>query len=524
MYAFTLLTPVRSTMSAPRTTQKLGLQGVLSLVLLAACGGGGHTDGNTHPSVPMPTDTVSGTVRHNGSPVAGARVLLFSTNFNTFQQTAITDVNGGYSFAGLGTSGNVPADWLIWTMKPDFGFYPAVGSGAEVIRCGQNEFLQGYNTGGVGLDVTAIHFVSLPNASLTGADFNAFDHNNAPVTLARTGQTTVYATGDDGGQHKGVAWPGTRFVDHGDGTVTDQLTGLIWLKNAATCTPTTFPQALTEVGALASGAQGLTDGSKAGDWRLPNLNELESLVDASTSSPALPEGNPFTNVSNDIYWTSTAYTGSASGPLGGWKATEAWAIRLGDGCYINDNFNNLEATSSNGVWAVKGGTGGLAPLQATGLWCTNTTGDDGNVQSGIHLTYPRWIDNGDGTTTDTLTGLVWMQQATISGTWAGALAAVNALPGNWRMPSRNEMQSLADRQQPNHADYFNNTFNFVAQYTSTLGTLYQAPVFTGFAPYQYYWTSTTDASDTTQAWSVFSCDFGVYNTPKTNIGYTLAVR
>ena len=37
-------------------------------------------------------------------------------------------------------------------------------------------------------------------------------------------------------------------------------------------------------------------------------------------------------------------------------------------------------------------------------------------------------------------------------------------------------------------------------------------------------TSTTDASDPTEAWTVFSCDYGVYDTPKTAAGYTLAVR
>jgi hypothetical protein len=41
---------------------------------------------------------------------------------------------------------------------------------------------------------------------------------------------------------------------------------------------------------------------------------------------------------------------------------------------------------------------------------------------------------------------------------------------------------------------------------------------------QYFWTSTTDAADTGEAWTVFSCDFGVYDTPKSNVGYTLAVR
>jgi hypothetical protein len=52
----------------------------------------------------------------------------------------------------------------------------------------------------------------------------------APVE--KTGQTTSYATGDDGELSKGVVWPNARFADNGDGTVTDNLTGLMWLKNA----------------------------------------------------------------------------------------------------------------------------------------------------------------------------------------------------------------------------------------------------------------------------------------------------
>ncbi len=52
----------------------------------------------------------------------------------------------------------------------------------------------------------------------------------APVP--KTGQTTSYATGDDGILQKGVVWPIPRFKDNNNGTVTDNLTGLIWLKNA----------------------------------------------------------------------------------------------------------------------------------------------------------------------------------------------------------------------------------------------------------------------------------------------------
>jgi hypothetical protein len=49
----------------------------------------------------------------------------------------------------------------------------------------------------------------------------------------------------------------------------------------------------------------------------------------------------------------------------------------------------------------------------------------------------------------------------------------------------------------------------------------QAPLFRGFMASQYYWTSSTDAADPDQAWTVFSCDFGVYNTPKPRYGTRL---
>src|SRR5581483_7013394 len=97
--------------------------------------------------------------------------------------------------------------------------------------------------------------------------------------------------------------------------------------------------------------------------------------------------------------------------------------------------------------------------------------DDGSVEAGVPLNSPRMLDHGDGTVTDTMTGLVWLKQADcISGTWAAALAAVNALSsgqcglrdgskaGDWRMPNRKEMQSLQDRMQNNLALYFNETF------------------------------------------------------------------
>jgi hypothetical protein len=518
--------------------------------LLAGCGGGGGGGGGGNNGSPPPTTSVAGTVSFKGAPLAGATVVAFNTNTNTVFGSTTTDANGSYSFSGMGTS---CADCLInyqfFVYKSGYAFVPSlasnpsgsrsayqwdpaahswyVPSGSAVTRqdyFGQYTIQTG--NGGSGIMHNVVNFMSVPNGSITGANFSGYDGSNPLVSLAATGQTTSFAVGDDAALQKGVAWPAGRFVDHADGTVTDQLTGLTWLKNAGCFTSTNWANALNDVNQLASGACGLSDGSSAGQWRLPNLHELESLVNVAYSNPAITPGSPFFNVSNGIYWTSTSYYGGLPG------SPSAWAIRMSDGRYINDGVANAKTSASNAVWAVKGSGGGTVKLQATGFYVFYASGDDGSVQSGAPLTFPRMRDNGNGTVTDTVTGLVWLKKADcINQTWASAVAAVNALgsgqcglsdgsqAGDWRLPNRNEMLSLADRAQNNMADYFDSTFTGK---TSAIRT--QPPIFSNFVGFQYYWTSTTDAFDTTSAWAVFSCDYGVYDQPKSAVNYALAVR
>ena len=163
-----------------------------------------------------------------------------------------------------------------------------------------------------------------------------------PAAVPRTGQTTSYATGDDGDLEMGVAWPSSRFTDNNDGTVTDNLTGLIWLKNANCFGTQTWANALSSANTLNSGECGLTDGSVEGDWRLPNVREQTSLADYSRFGPPLPSGHPFTGVqSTGFYWTSTTYSGNTS---------NAWAQFAGDGMTSADL-----KTDTNYVWPVRGG-------------------------------------------------------------------------------------------------------------------------------------------------------------------------
>ncbi len=120
-----------------------------------------------------------------------------------------------------------------------------------------------------------------------------------------------------------------RFVECGaasfgtsNGAVKDVQTGLIWLKNANCITATNWADANIKTAALASGQCGLTDGSQAGDWRLPTKAEWEAILKPSCfpspGQPTLPDklgtgcyatGTQWaTDVQSSFYWSTTTYT------------------------------------------------------------------------------------------------------------------------------------------------------------------------------------------------------------------------
>jgi hypothetical protein len=163
---------------------------------------------------------------------------------------------------------------------------------------------------------------------------------SAPVP--QTGQTATYAADDDGALQKGVVWPTPRFTDNNNGTVTDKLTGLIWMKNANAFGPATWSVALILARTVANNSYGLTDGSKPGDWRMPNLKELQSLVDYSHHTPALPEGHPFTGVINTAYWSSTTLV---------FNSDYVWYVEL----QYAQIYWSLKTNGGGYLWCVRGG-------------------------------------------------------------------------------------------------------------------------------------------------------------------------
>jgi hypothetical protein len=119
------------------------------------------------------------------------------------------------------------------------------------------------------------------------------------------------------------------FVDTGYGTIADTANNLVWLKNANCFGQQSWASAMTLSSSLASGQCGLSDGSKAGDWHLPTIDELKSLICGSNSpvweyngcdgsnSYNSSGGGPFSwlkiqgflSVQSNTYWSGSTYAG-----------------------------------------------------------------------------------------------------------------------------------------------------------------------------------------------------------------------
>ena len=145
--------------------------------------------------------------------------------------------------------------------------------------------------------------------------------------------------------------PTEDFVLHADGTVTHGATGLMWMRcslgqswNGSTCTGTAA--IATWQGALQLAADINSDGSDADndgqpgfagytDWRLPNRNELESIVEESCWSPAI-NAAVFPGTPSSWFWSSSPYA---------YDSDNAW--------YVNFNYGYVVANGKIGTHPVR---------------------------------------------------------------------------------------------------------------------------------------------------------------------------
>jgi hypothetical protein len=146
--------------------------------------------------------------------------------------------------------------------------------------------LKGYKSGDNPFYVIAMNQTGLSGMSQTGV-FSI----NEPATISKPViiQTPKFT----------LLPPKDRFVDHGNGTVTDKSTQLMWTKAPKTM-PDTYDNAVNYCRNL--NINGMCC------WRLPTIEEWKKFVDNSQQNPALPHGHPFESIHTSIgYWSKTSH-------------------------------------------------------------------------------------------------------------------------------------------------------------------------------------------------------------------------
>lgn len=159
---------------------------------------------------------------------------------------------------------------------------------------------------------------------------------------------------------------GDVYVSCGNGTVTDNRTGLVWLRNSQCFGTTTWEDAnaivanLSDIPAdsVAAGDDcGLSDGSSPGEWRLPTVSEWETMRATAACDPAITNDAgdgcwsfgcvvlgecSFTNLGGWILWSSTSLIESPT--------SFAWVFDLSTGAVLGSAKDETFY-----IWPVRGG-------------------------------------------------------------------------------------------------------------------------------------------------------------------------
>jgi hypothetical protein len=302
------------------------------------------------------------------------------------------------------------------------------------------------------------------------------------------------------------------FTDNGDGTVTDDATGLMWVKEPDTIGGVWQPGLLVQWWDALKNCETLVYAGYD-DWRLPNVRELESLVREDMQSSSLISSAATS--ANHRYWTSTTCI-SCTNPMMN-SPFYAW--------FVNRNNGSISFIPKTDLCSAKPVRGPLnspalpQKIPDTGQTTsfTDIFGEDHDYQSEDHqLSYS---DNGNGTITDNRTGLMWIKDPQTIGdawskqgnpapmTWENALTLCADLNfagyDDWRLSTRTELVSIVDYgtyEPAINTTYFPNTMS------------------------EHYWTSTKHPSIEKRAWFVYFYNGYVNVNNKASLYYVRPVR
>jgi hypothetical protein len=125
--------------------------------------------------------------------------------------------------------------------------------------------------------------------------------------------------------------PDSRYTNHGNGTVTDTATGLMWKQCVEGLSGPVCASGAAQTFAWQGALQHAQGHSFAGysDWRLPNINELSSLVEERCYGPSI-NTTLFPNTPSECFWSSSPSTDYSDG---------AWGVRFDSGI-VGDDVRN----------------------------------------------------------------------------------------------------------------------------------------------------------------------------------------
>ena len=288
------------------------------------------------------------------------------------------------------------------------------------------------------------------------------------------------------GQNANFQGDKPKYTDNGDGTITDEITGLLWQKSPDrngdghidSADKMTFDAALAGVSAFHLAAYT--------DWRLPSIKELYSLILFSGLDPSGYQG---TSTDGLVPFIDTAYFDFGYGDQAAgeriidaqyWSATKyVSTTMLNDPTAFGVNF--ADGRIKGYPSALIGPPGNQFSMKAYVKYVRGNTAYGKND----------FRDNGDGTISDLATDLMWMQND--NGTallWEKALNyaenAEFAGYNDWRLPSVKELQSIVDYTRS----------------PASSNSAAIAPVFNctaildegGKNNYPFYWSNTTHAN------------------------------
>ena len=290
--------------------------------------------------------------------------------------------------------------------------------------------------------------------------------NSKEIPCRKTGQPFY-------GQDAQYAGNAPSYQDNGDGTVTDHNTGLMWSKAVDE-----RKVSLNEASKL---APRMTFGEYS-DWRVPNIKELYSLMNFRGYTGFRKRGSGSEAPANAIPFINTDYFDFKYGNV---NAGERYidAQWLSSTKYVSTTMEGEETLF--GVNFADGRIKGYG-YQRPGR----------SREKKFYVRYVRgklygendFVDNRDGTISDRLTGLTWMQNDSGKAvSWEEALelgeGLVHAGYDDWRLPNAKELQYLVDySRSPDTTG--SPAINPIFQTTAILNEA-------GKKDYPYFWTSTT---------------------------------